>query len=95
MARLAQPIKIREFVGRRWQRPDADKASCSTNGGDIEDMDYFLSRLSTHGFTITSMAFQDVGNIDLERLQMCSLHVAKDSMLVSFCVNYFTLWNEQ
>ena len=87
--------KNREFVGRRWQRPDAGEACRPANEGDIEDMDYFLSRLSTHGFTITSMAFQDAGNIDLERLQMCSLHVAKDGRLVPFCVHYLTLWNEQ
>lgn len=82
--------KNREFVGRRWRRP-------ASGGGpqteDMEDMDYFLARLFSHGFTITSMAFQDAGNLDVERLRMCSLHVAKRGRLVPFCVNYLTLWN--
>ncbi|MCR5336158.1 MAG: radical SAM protein [Synergistes sp.] len=85
--------KNREFVGRRWQRQQADaQPSCCSSPADIEDMDYFLSRVATHGFTVTSMAFQDAGNMDLERLRMCSLHVAKDGKLIPFCVNYMTLW---
>lgn len=84
--------KNREFVGRRWQRPDASDVCTAAQDGNIEDMDYFLSRLSSHGFTITSMAFQDAGNMDIERLQNCSLHVAKNGKLVPFCVNYLTLW---
>lgn len=84
--------KNREFVGRRWQRPE-NTCQCSAPAEeDLEDMDYFLSRLSSHGFTVTSMAFQDAGNIDVERVRMCSLHVAKNGMLVPFCVNYLTLW---
>lgn len=85
--------KNREFVGRRWQRPREEGAgSRRSSSKDIEDMDYFLSRVATHGFTITSMAFQDAGNVDLERLRMCSLHAAKNGRLVPFCVNYMTLW---
>ena len=85
--------KNREFVGRRWQRPREGGAdSCRSSSKDIEYMDYFLSRVATHGFTVTSMAFQDAGNVDLERLRMCSLHAAKNGRLVPFCVNYMTLW---
>ncbi|WP_302795119.1 radical SAM (seleno)protein TrsS [Cloacibacillus evryensis] len=86
--------KNREFVGRRWQR--AEDSCCGGKeaaSGDMEDMDYFLARLSSHGFTITSMAFQDAGSLDVERLRMCSLHVAKKGKLVPFCVNYLTLWD--
>ncbi|MDO5115515.1 MAG: radical SAM protein [Synergistaceae bacterium] len=85
--------KNREFVGRRWQRPEGDCCAPAATE-DMQDMDYFLSRLSSHGFTVTSMAFQDAGNLDVERLRMCSLHVAKNGRLVPFCVNYLTLWKE-
>ena len=41
----------------------------------------------SHGFTITSMAFQDAGNLDIERLRQCSLHVYKDGKKIPFlCV---------
>lgn len=37
------------------------------------------------------MAFQDVWNIDLERLQRCCVHVVTlDKKLVPFCAYYMT-----
>lgn len=84
--------KNREFVGRRWQSP---KTTCccgsetaETPGDDMEDLDTFLSRAKTYGFTITAMAFQDAGNLDLERLRSCSLHVFADDALRPFCAHY-------
>ena len=85
--------KNREFVGRRWLRTENNCCCAPAAKEEITDMDYFLSRLSTNGFTVTSMAFQDAGSLDVERLRMCSLHVAKEGKLVPFCVNYLTLWN--
>jgi len=38
------------------------------------------------------MAFQDAGNIDLERLRRCSLHVFDDGKFVPFCAYYLTAW---
>lgn len=81
--------KNREFVGRRWLR--RDNHSSSQNLEDLENMDTFLSSLEKNGFTVTSMAFQDICNIDIERLCKCSLHVARDGRLVPFCANYLTL----
>lgn len=62
--------------------------------GDMTDMDYFLSRVKKYGFTITSMAFQDSVNFDIERLRHCSLHVYEDGRLAPFCANYFTLMED-
>jgi uncharacterized radical SAM superfamily Fe-S cluster-containing enzyme len=85
--------KNREFVARRWQRGKADEAACcSQNASDMTDMDYFLDRVKTHGFTITSMYFQDAGNLDIERLRQCSLHVFAGGRLVPFCAHYLTKW---
>ena len=78
----------REFVGRRWQRRPA--SAVRRAGGDIEDMDYFLERVRSHAFTITAMAFQDAGNLDLERLRSCSLHVYREGRTIPFCANYLT-----
>ena len=83
----------REFVGRRWERKKMTAGSRRTRKADIPDMgdmDYFLERGATHAFTITAMAFQDAGNLDLERLRSCSLHVFRDGRTIPFCANYLT-----
>ena len=80
----------REFVGRRWERKKTAAGSKKARQADIGDMDYFLERVATHAFTITAMAFQDAGNLDLERLRSCSLHVFRDGRMIPFCANYLT-----
>lgn len=57
---------------------------------DMTDMETFLRRARSHGFTITSMAFQDAGNLDIERLRQCSLHVYKDGRVIPFCAYYLS-----
>lgn len=57
---------------------------------DITSMEGFLKRARTHGFTITSMAFQDAGTLDIERLRQCSLHVYKDGKHIPFCAYYLS-----
>ena len=87
--------KNREFVARRWQRPDRIKSGDDIPEGDIHDMDVFLRRVQTHGFTITAMAFQDAMNLDLARLRNCSLHVFNDGRTIPFCSYYLTPWNQK
>ncbi len=84
------PEKNRDFVGRRWLRPPKLETSCC--GGDLRDMGVFLQRVKSHGFTVTAMAFQDAGNLDLERLRRCSLHVFDEGRLVPFCAHYLSAW---
>ena len=38
------------------------------------------------------MAFQDAGNLDLERLQRCSLHVYDRGRFVPFCAHHLSRW---
>jgi len=79
----------RAFVARRWLRPlpvKLEEACCQ----DLRDLDYFSSRVQTHGFTVTAMAFQDAGNLDLERLRRCSLHVFDHGRFVPFCAYYLS-----
>lgn len=85
----------REFVGRRWERKKIAVSSKKNRKADIGDMDYFLERVATHAFTITAMAFQDAGNLDLERLRSCSLHVFRDGRTIPFCANYLTPLNDR
>jgi hypothetical protein len=80
----------RAFVARRWQRPGiCDQIPL---GNDLRDMETFLGRVQSHGFTVTAMAFQDAGNLDLERLRRCSLHVFDQGRLVPFCAYYLSGW---
>lgn len=80
--------KNREFIGRRWQRPETDGELCC--GGSLEEMDVFLARARSYCFTVTAMAFQDAMNLDIERLRRCSLHVYDGGKLKPFCARYLT-----
>lgn len=81
----------REFVGRRWLRMPSkalfEAGNETWNGGPM-DMMTFLRRASQYGFTVTCMAFQDAGNLDLERLRSCSLHVYENGKHIPFCRYY-------
>ncbi|NLN06434.1 MAG: radical SAM protein [Firmicutes bacterium] len=88
-------VQNRNFVARRWRRPKAEEAASgkqeeSGADNDIETLEGFLRRIRSHSFTITAMAFQDAGNLDLERLRSCSLHVYSDGRFVPFCAYYLT-----
>ncbi len=83
-------IKNRNFVARRWKRSPADSGQECCSDNDFGDMDNFLGRIKSHGFTITAMAFQDAYTLDIERLRQCSLHVYEEGRLIPFCARYLT-----
>lgn len=85
---LATAEQNRLFVGRRWERPK--DYGMDASGTDLHQMDTFLGRVKSHGFTVTAMAFQDAGNLDLERLQRCSLHVYDRGRFVPFCAHHLS-----
>ncbi|MCI8422343.1 MAG: radical SAM protein [Lawsonibacter sp.] len=93
----------RDYIGKRWSRSDAPlekscctpeaadgPSCCSATDPDLHSLEGFLQWKRTHGFTITSMNFQDAGNLDLERLRQCSLHVYRGGKLIPFCAAYLT-----
>ncbi|NLW79018.1 MAG: radical SAM protein [Ruminococcaceae bacterium] len=89
---LSAAEKSRRFVGRRWERATAsvDFDALETPGLEVDfgSFDGFLKQVRSHGFTITSMGFQDRGNIDLERLRQCSLHVYDGENFHPLCARY-------
>ena len=85
-------LKNRKFVSRRWKR--TDESTQTDPDADYQDMETFLKRVRTHGFTITGMAFQDAYTLDLERLRSCSLHVYHDGRTIPFCANYLSAYVE-
>lgn len=90
----AAHLKNRNFVARRWTRPEAQPPPGDSRPlpavADYQDMGTFLHRVRSHGFTITAMAFQDAYTLDLERLRNCSLHVYRDGRMIPFCAHYLT-----
>ena len=84
-------------MARRWQRPEAETSSdnllkqeAKDLEAEIETLEGFLHRIRSHSFTLTAMAFQDAGNLDLERLRRCSLHVFANDRFVPFCAYYLS-----
>jgi len=84
--------KNREFVARRWKRPERHQQETGSCSGNIHDMEYFLQKVSTNGFTVSAMAFQDAWNLDLARLRKCSLHVFDNNRFIPFCAYYLSRW---
>ncbi|MFH2045911.1 MAG: radical SAM (seleno)protein TrsS [Pseudomonadota bacterium] len=84
-------------VARQWSGV-RDQVSCVKSqeakrigqGGEDEmcdmDIDGFLDFVHNRSFSISGMAFQDVWNLDLERLKDCCIHVvSNDGRLIPFC----------
>ncbi len=78
----------REYIGSRWSRGTGEETEAPLT--DIHDMDQFVRRVKSHGFTVTAMAFQDAMNLDIERLRRCSLHVYAEGRLKPFCAAYLS-----
>ncbi len=57
---------------------------------DAIELDDFLRLVKERSLTLSSMAFMDSYNFDIERLRHCSLHVWKDGKLMPFCSAYLT-----
>lgn len=91
--------KTRHFVSNRWSAPQPilkqqecrSECSCSDQKAQPDSMDLFLERAHTHTLCISGMAFQDVWNIDLERVKDCCIHtVSPDGKLIPFCAYNLT-----
>jgi hypothetical protein len=83
------------FTARQWSLPSAVAVPCTCTDEKPEeipdDLDLFLARARTHTFSISAMAFQDVWNLDLERLQGCCIHVVSpEGNLIPFCAYNLT-----
>jgi len=77
--------KAKAFVARNWsyekQVPDAK----------LSDWDAILSTIHNNAFSISGMAFQDVWNVNLERIKDCCIHVSTlEGKLIPFCAYNLT-----
>lgn len=80
-------VDNREYVASRWMRPDAGPEPKGDIYGEM-DFDTFLYRLRNGRLTLSAMAFQDAGNLNIERLHRCSLHVYDKGRIMPFCARY-------
>jgi len=77
----------REYVARRWTRSAPEPKPAAGSG---DDFDSFLYRVRHESLTLSAMAFQDAGNLNIERLRRCSLHVYDNGRIVPFCAHYLS-----
>jgi uncharacterized radical SAM superfamily Fe-S cluster-containing enzyme len=74
------------FVANQWGAP-----ARSASGNEPESLDAFLENFRANTFAVSAMAFQDVWNLDLERVQECCIHVAApDGRMIPFCLYNLT-----
>ncbi|SPD75508.1 conserved hypothetical protein [uncultured Desulfobacterium sp.] len=82
-------------VARQWSAPDVQGSTTSGQGAPSSisgmDLDDFLDFVRNRSFSISGMAFQDVWNLDLERLRDCCIHiVSNDGCMIPFCAYNLT-----
>jgi uncharacterized radical SAM superfamily Fe-S cluster-containing enzyme len=83
----------RASVARQWTAPP-EMPEPGARKNEPDGFDRFLERARTHIFSVTGMAFQDVWNVDLERLKGCCIHsVSPDGRLIPFCAYNLTAVN--
>jgi uncharacterized radical SAM superfamily Fe-S cluster-containing enzyme len=102
------PIKAHEgaakaiaCVARQWAAPKkmtgkdsgvSAEYGCCDSG--IMRMDDFIERARTHTLSVSAMAFQDVWNIDMDRVRDCCIHImTPEGCLVPFCLYNLTSVN--
>lgn len=84
------------FTARQWSAPEVNAGGESGSGISCcgegpESLDGFLERVRTRMLSVSGMAFQDVWNLDLERVRDCCIHVvAPDGRMIPFCLYNLT-----
>lgn len=89
--------KDRDFVLNKWEiaAPEEECCCCGQQENHIMDLDEFLRYYRQNTFTVTGMAFQDITNIDAERVKRCRVQqLSKDNRLIPFCA-YNTIYREE
>lgn len=84
--------KAQKFVAKHWSAPQNNRKvetgpSVKTSQMfRVDSFDVFLDRLDRYSLAISGMAFQDVWNLDLERLRECFIHVISENCkVIPFC----------
>lgn len=84
--------RAQQYVAQNWSYPsNSPKMDTAASGGmDTSSFDRFLADKKI-SLSVSGMAFQDVWNLDLERLRECFLHVlSPEQKLVPLCAYNLT-----
>ena len=81
-------LRARNFMARQWTAPRGSPThgGSSASTGTPDTLDGLAARMRSHTLSISGMAFQDVWNLDLERLRDCHISIlAPDRRVIPFC----------
>lgn len=79
--------KCMDYTSRTWSYNKAE----SKKENAASDWDKILFNIEHNTFSLSGMAFQDVWNINLERLKECCIHiVSPEGKLIPFCAYNLT-----
>lgn len=89
--------KTKAHVSRKWSSHDLtaeQNQNASQKDNKIDQWDKILERINHNSFSLSAMAFQDVWNIDLNRVKDCCIHVVNPKgQLIPFCMYNLTAQN--
>ena len=81
-------VKAIEFVSRNWSGKGEEPVEKEK---PASDWDKILTNIRRKSFSISAMAFQDVWNLNIERVKDCCIHVATtEGKLIPFCMYNLT-----
>lgn len=87
-------LRTIDSVARQWSAPPAQAAvetEAQTGSDGVMDLDAFLHRATNYSLSVSCMVFQDVWNLDMERLRDCCISVmSPDGKLIPFCAYNLT-----
>lgn len=89
--------KTKAHVSRKWRSDDliAEKnRNVCQDDKEKDEWDAILERINCYSFSLSAMAFQDVWNLDLNRVKDCCIHVVNpQGQLIPFCMYNLTAKN--
>lgn len=84
-------IKSISVTARNWSGVKVNSKIPKISDGKVMSWDDIIYNIKKYSFSISGMAFQDVWNLDMERLKDCCIHtVTKDGKLIPFCAYNLT-----
>ncbi|MBV4418147.1 radical SAM protein [Clostridium tyrobutyricum] len=84
-------VKAKKFVSRNWSARKPINLKEKLNFKRSNTWDSILYRIKNYSFSISAMAFQDIWNLDLERVKDCCIHVVNpEGKLIPFCLYNIT-----
>lgn len=83
--------KTKAHVSRKWSVIQKTAEEMTIPKDQTDGWDEILDRINHYSFSLSAMAFQDVWNLDLERVKDCCIHVVNTKgELIPFCMYNLT-----